>query len=215
MLIFGGITKTIAIVGGGFKSALIGNKLKIANKIIENGGLILSEYMPTMPSLSHQFLERNRIISALSDIVIIIEAPIKSGAMNTAKHAFEQSKKIYAIPWNLNYYKGEGNNYLLMHGATSLINYKQILFEFNKVNSQITFEEYLNSNTFSKNETQKNIPNEFKGYFDYIYKNSPASIEDLLTFFNDKSISEINSSLTMMEIEDLIIKDGNNYSIKL
>ncbi len=215
MLIFGGIAKTIAIVGGGFKSALIGNKLKIANKIIENGGLILSEYMPSMPSLSHQFLERNRIISALSDIVIIIEAPIKSGAMNTAKHALEQNKKIYAIPWNLNYYKGEGNNYLLMHGATSLINYKQILFELNKVNSQITFEEYLNNNTFSKNKEQKNIPNEFKGYFDYIYKNSPVSIEEILTFFNDKSISEINSSLTMMEIEDLIIKDGNNYSIKL
>ena len=161
----GGITSTIAIVAGGFNEILKGEKYKLAKAIVDNNGLILSEYPENMPTLSYQFLERNRLISALSNVIVVVEAPLKSGAINTATHAIRQNKKIFAVPWNIDYWKGEGCNNLLALGATPLINYNQIVSFLFASTKQLSFEDLFISEEL---EASKNaiIPDEYKGYYE-------------------------------------------------
>ncbi len=208
----GAITNTIAIVAGGFEEILRGEKYVLAKKILENNGLIISEYPQKMPVLVHQFLDRNRLISALSKAVIVVEAPEKSGALNTAMHAIEQGKKLFVVPWNLDYWKGEGCNNLLIEGATPLINTSQIFSFLYASTKQLSLED-LNLDNIFLNEQTKNIPEEYKPYYEYIKENAPVSTQELISFFNNKTISEINSELSMMEIEGYIKLIDNKYYI--
>ena len=90
----------------------------MAKEIIETGGAIISEYAPgaeVFPKTS--FLERNRIISGLSDIVVVVEAAEKSGSLNTATHALAQGKTIFAVPGNVTSPYSQGCNKLIRQGA--------------------------------------------------------------------------------------------------
>lgn len=78
---------------------------------------VISEYPPGTPAHGWNFPRRNRIISALSDGVLVVEAPEKSGAMITARYALEQGRDLYAVPTNLNAATGAGSNRLLRDGA--------------------------------------------------------------------------------------------------
>ena len=209
----GAISKTIAVVAGGFNEILKGEKRILAQNILDHNGLILSEYEEDYPPLSYQFLERNRLISALSDAVIIVEAPIKSGAMNTANHAIKQGKKIFAVPWNLDYWKGEGCNNLLVEGASPILNHTQILAYLYASSKQLTLDDLMDLNINEISSTKK-VPEEYVGYYEFIKENAPVSTQELITFFNNKSIPEITSDLSLMEIEGYIRQNEDlNYTI--
>lgn len=198
--------KTIAVVAGGFKEILKGSKIKRAISILENNGCIISEYHPDFIVRKGMFLRRNRLIAAIANSTIVIEAPIPSGALNTAHHAKRLNRTIYSVPWNLNYYKGEGCNKLLIDGAKPLINSKQILVDLNIVNNQLSFNEDALQN--------KIIPLEYKKYYEFINTNSPASLDDLIGFFKEEFVGNIVSSLTLMELENYIIFSDKGYIIK-
>ncbi len=166
-----------------------------------------------MPALKHQFLERNRLISALSKAVIVIEAPLKSGALNTAEHTIKQQKKLFACPWSLDNWKGEGCNYLLENGATPLIHSSQIFSFLYASSKQLSFNELFLEDFSSSYYTAINVPEEYKAYYEYIKENAPVDSQELISFFNKKSISDINADLTMMEIEGYIKVVDDKYII--
>lgn len=89
----------------------------LADQIIANGGAILSEYEPPTTPRVYQFLARNRIISGLSDAIIITEAAIRSGTLSTATHALEQGKEVFVVPGNITSPLSAGCNALLKQGA--------------------------------------------------------------------------------------------------
>jgi len=91
------------------------NKAMFA-KVTEKGCLI-SEYPPRTPGNAWQFPARNRIISGISNGVVLIEAPLKSGSLNTAQHAMEQGRDIFVVPGNLDMETFSGSNLLLRDGA--------------------------------------------------------------------------------------------------
>ena len=91
-------SKTIAVLGGGFNYIYPKQNVKLFEEIIENGGLIISEYQPDEKYRSKYFPERNRIVSAISVGVLVIEATYRSGTSITVRYAKEQGKKIFAIP---------------------------------------------------------------------------------------------------------------------
>ncbi len=212
----GSINNTIAVLAGGFNKILQGEKLILANKILENGGLLISEYPINMIVKSFQFLERNRIISGLSKAVVVVEAPYKSGAINTAKHALSQNKKLFAVPWNLNYSKGTGSNNLLLLGATPLIDYSQIINYLYPSPTQFLIDDFfrdteiITTNNRIKNKT---VPSELLGYYEFIKENAPVSIQELINFFNKSTIAEINSDISIMEIEGYIKQIDNSKYI--
>jgi DNA processing protein len=89
-------------------------------------GLLLSELAPGSEMGPWNFPKRNRIIAALSDVLIIVEAPQKSGALITAKHALELGKEIYVIPGPLDSIKNTGGHQLIQQGANLLIHPEEI-----------------------------------------------------------------------------------------
>ena len=113
--------------GGGITVAVLGTAIDniypkpheaVARKIIEQNGAIISEYAPgTHPFPKTSFLERNRLISGLSDIVVIVEAAERSGSLNTATHAIEQGKTVFAVPGNITNPYSQGCNKLIRQGA--------------------------------------------------------------------------------------------------
>lgn len=94
----GGIEKTIAVLGSGFNNIYPQANIELVKDIIKNNGLIISEYEPNEKPKPQNFPARNRIISALSNGVIVIEAKKKSGTFITVDFALEEGKNIYAVP---------------------------------------------------------------------------------------------------------------------
>ena len=112
----GGIT--VAVLGTPINQIYPRNHLGLAREIIEKNGAIISEYAKgakVYPKTS--FLERNRIISGLSDIVVVVEAAEKSGSLNTATHALAQGKEVFAVPGNITSPYSQGCNKLIKQGA--------------------------------------------------------------------------------------------------
>ena len=95
--------KTIAVIGSGIDSIYPPENSILADEIVKCGGAIVSEYVPGSKAKRMNFPARNRIISGLSDGVIVIEAKNKSGTMTTVDFALEQGKAVFAIPRK--YYK--------------------------------------------------------------------------------------------------------------
>ncbi len=100
--------------------------LKIYERILEDGGLIVSEYPYFSKPVSYHFPERNRILSGLSNKIIVVEAGRKSGTLITVEYALEQGKDVYAVPGNIDKYNSLGTNKLIQDGAIPLLTYKDV-----------------------------------------------------------------------------------------
>ena len=112
----GGIT--VAVLGTAIDDIYPKSHEAVARRIIEQDGAIISEYAPgTRPFPKTSFLERNRLISGLSDIVVVAEAAERSGSLNTATHALEQGKTVFAVPGNITSPYSQGCNKLIKQGA--------------------------------------------------------------------------------------------------
>jgi DNA processing protein len=122
--------RTIAVLGNGLDRFYPRSNEKLARKIIEHGGIIISEYPPGAVSLPHHFLERNRIISGLSKGVLVIEAPKESGALVTARFAIEQNREVFVVPGPHNHPNFQGSHQLIRKGAELITEPKEILESF-------------------------------------------------------------------------------------
>ena len=107
---------TIGVLGGGVDVVYPAKNRELYRRTEENGCLI-SEYPPGCRPYPWNFLQRNRIISGISDGVLVVEAPEKSGALNTARHAFSQGRDLFVVPGNLGVDTCLGSNALLQEGA--------------------------------------------------------------------------------------------------
>lgn len=118
---------TIAILAHGLHKTYPTAHRQLAEDILANNGALMSEYPSGTEAKKHTFLQRNRIVSGLADVVIITEAAAKSGTLNTAGHALNQGKQLYAVPGNISQPSSAGCNQLLLQGATPLIDVSQII----------------------------------------------------------------------------------------
>lgn len=119
----GGIT--VAVAGCGLHMAYPSENKYLMEKIIETG-MVISEYPPGTKPDSWRFPERNRIISGLSQGVLVVEAPKRSGSLITANYALAQDKDLFAIPGDINISRSEGTNNLLKEYAYPATSAKDI-----------------------------------------------------------------------------------------
>lgn len=119
--------KTIAVVGNGLDIVYPKENVKLANEIIRSGGAIISEYPCGTKPDKMNFPARNRIISGISQGIIVVEAKEKSGTLITVDFALEQGRDIFVVPGNINSINSVGTNELIKQGAKLITTYKDIL----------------------------------------------------------------------------------------
>ena len=119
--------KTIAVLGNGVDVIYPKENKMLYENIFRNNGLIISEYPMGTKPCKQNFPARNRIISGLSDGVLVIEARKNSGTNITVDFALEQGKDIFVIPGSIYSKTSDGTNFLIKEGAIPVTNYKDIL----------------------------------------------------------------------------------------
>ena len=119
--------KTIAVIGSGLDNIYPKENIKLAQSIVANEGVIISEYPLGSPPLKQHFPARNRIISGLSDGVLVTEARKNSGTNITVDFALEQGKDVFVIPGNIYSKTSDGTNFMISEGAIPVTNYKEII----------------------------------------------------------------------------------------
>ena len=119
--------KTVAVVGCGLDRVYPEENKILFNEIIKDGGAIISEYIIGTKPLARNFPKRNRIISAISNGLIVVEAREKSGTLITVDFALEQGKNIYTVPGNIDNPNSYGTNDLIKQGAKVITNVKDVL----------------------------------------------------------------------------------------
>jgi len=196
--------KTIAVLGSGLdrQNLYPASNRGLAEEIVEKKGLIISEYpLSTLP-LKHNFPMRNRIISGLSLGTLVIEAGESSGALITSKFALEQNREVFAIPGNINQPMSVGTNNLIKQGA-KLVQSAQDIFEELNIKQIKEFHHNQTINPDSKEEAEilKQLSNEQK-HINELVKSS------------DFNITQVNSTLMLLEMKGLVKNLGNNTYIK-
>lgn len=123
--------KTIAVLGSGFKFIYPKENIWLCKRIVEEGGAIISEYEIDTPPNKQNFPARNRIISGLSDGILVVEAKKKSGTYITIDFALEQGKDVFIIPGSIYSQTSEGTNELIKQGASIITTPEEIIKEIN------------------------------------------------------------------------------------
>lgn len=236
-------SETIAVLGCGIDVVYPPENGKLM-KSIEDHGAIISEYPPLTRPLPAHFPERNRIIAALSDCLLVTEAPKRSGALITAKCAHEMGIEVYSVPGNIFAPHSAGNNMLIKAGAKIALNSRDIIDDFafrlqdskkpepgtnylkdysakrndNKEpeKKQDTDKKIDKKKTVSINDEQFSLlSEEEKKIIGILIKNDKVSVDEIIRASGLNAV-KVNSILPLLEIEGLVEKfAGNMYSLIL
>ena len=193
--------KTIAVLGGGVGDRKIGPRINLflARNILENNGLLISEYSDNEEIYALNFAMRNRIISGLSKGVVIVEADINSGSLITAKCALDQNRDVFAIPGNIFSNKSTGSNELIKSGAKLVTSAQDISDEYG-----------YNVNIFDKSKDKISTKNPIEQSIIAILEDKgESSADEIISHLTSAETSDILSSLSVLEINDLIKKLSN------
>lgn len=198
--------RTIAVLGTGLdeKSLYPRSNLKLAQKILETGGCLISEYPSGTRGSNFSFPQRNRIISGLSSGVLIIEAKQKSGALITADWARKQKRKIFAVPGSIYSQNSKGCHFLIKQGAKLVENAQDILMELKKLNLGLLMSD-INSQITGDNKQENLVLEALKEKALYV---------DEIIEKTKLTPAQANSALAVLEMKG-IIKDlgGNIYAL--
>ena len=119
---------TIAVLGRGPDRAYPASHGRLFRDILEKG-LVVSEFLPGTPARPYHFPRRNRVLAALGQVVVVVEAARRSGSLITVEHALDLGIDVYAVPGPVDQPACEGSNALLADGARPLVSVAQFLGE--------------------------------------------------------------------------------------
>lgn len=193
---------SIGVLGNGVDVQFPKSNYKLFEKMYKQG-TIISEYPVETAPLPFYFPERNRIISGLSEGVIVVEAKEKSGSLITARLAAEQGKEVFSVPGNLNSFYSEGTNRLIRDGAIPLLDIEDILTIFPEL--RFTEKESISESYENLSMEESLILTKIGEGFDTV---------DKLVENTDMSISEISSTITLLEMKGLL-KDYSSSGLLL
>ena len=192
--------KTIAVLPSGLNNIYPKQHNELAQKIIEHGGAIVSEYEENVKASSKSFLERNRIVAGLAIGTLVIEAGHRSGTSVTARLTTEQGKPTFCIPSSLENPKGITTNKLIQNGSKLVTKIDDILNSYPNIKFEKTH----------KKEQIENIPKELEDVYNVI-EDIPQDINKIARK-SGLSISEVSYKLMLLQLENLITElPGQRY----
>lgn len=193
---YGGVT--IAVFGCGLNVVYPPENEKLYSQILKNGGIVFSEYPPDAKPHLWKFPQRNRIVSGLSGLgVLIVEAAEKSGALVTAKIAGEQKKKIFAVPGPITSSVSAGTNLLIKEAKAKLVtSADDILGKISK-SQETKMPEGLDP---LENKIWK------------ILEIEPLNTDEVAVQIG-KSVVEVGKALSMMSLKGLVSESSGKFYI--
>lgn len=199
--------ETIAVLGSGFNNIFPEENLGLFENIISRNGLVITEYPPHIKAKSERFLKRNRIVSGLSEGVLVIEAAYRSGTSVTAKLAYEQGKVVMALPGRLDNSYGVGVNKLIQEGAKLVTDINDVIDNFPQ------FMNKLGKSECQKQITFWDVKDEYKEIVE-ILQNNILSAEEIVQRTKTKDLREVLNLLINMELEGIIGQElGVGYKL--
>lgn len=193
--------RTIAVMPCGIDMIHPQHQESLYNEILENNGLVISEFEGSSPPAIWTYPKRNRIVAGLSKAAMIVEAGKKSGSLITAGFAKSYKRKLFVVPGPLTSLNSQGILQLIKEGAdivTSsedvLVSYDTIRFESPKVSSRL-----LSLNSFEQAVLEE-------------LQREPMKVDDLSRFIK-KSVAEIGTILSLMQLRGLLLEEGGKYYI--
>ncbi|MDD4333389.1 MAG: DNA-processing protein DprA [Patescibacteria group bacterium] len=196
--------RTIAVLGTGIDRTSIypTSNRYLAEKIIAEGGAVISEFPLGTPPLKHHFPQRNRIISGLSLGTLVVEAGEKSGALITANQALEQNREVFAVPGNIFSPVSIGPNKLIKLGAKAVTSAEEIIEALNLTQIKT----YINNK-----EIIPESPAEEK--IITLLSHEPKHINEIVRESN-LDTATTNSTLVVMEMKGMVRNLGGMMYIK-
>lgn len=191
---------TVAVLGCGLDICYPKEHDLLMSKIIENG-LVISEYPPGTKPSNYNFPKRNRLISAISEKILIVEAGEKSGALITIKYAREQNKEVLVVPNNIYSDESKGSNKLILEGEKIFLSNDQLLIK------DRYYMENKNCNLEVNNEDLKIE----KMILSLLY-NKPRTLDNLISESN-LSIEELIDIIIKLELKEKVYKKGVYYNL--
>ncbi len=135
--------KTVGVIGCGINVVYPKSNERLYREIPERGGAVITEYPFGMEPMPNNFHDRNRIISGLSDGVLVVEAQEKSGTLITAGHAANQGKEIFSVPGNIDSFFSKGTNGLIRDGAKITTSINDIVEEIMELKDRVNKKQKL------------------------------------------------------------------------
>lgn len=157
---------------------------------IESAGIVLSEYPPGTAAQRYYFPQRNRIISGLSPLTVVVQAGNRSGALITAELAADQGRDVGAVPGNIDSEYNLGSNKLLREGAIALTGVQDLL-------------EASGVSVLSEPEAERMLSDEEKQLYFLLCSHGEMSL-DQLAFYLKKPVNEVGSLAIVMEMKGIV-----------
>ncbi|MGN0004540.1 MAG: DNA-processing protein DprA [Candidatus Gastranaerophilaceae bacterium] len=194
--------KTIAVLGSGLKNIYPNANKKLFQDIIENDGLVLSEYPIHSGPQAFHFPLRNRIVSGMSPCTLVAEAALKSGALITARLCLEQNRELLCIPGAISNPATEGIYQLLKQGAGIVTCGDDILSAMNwQLTNKVSFDKIGSTDLTEDERITLNALRQDSLTIDEIAIKTGLQAEDLMVI------------LTRLELEDYVVQsEGDRYS---
>ncbi|MCW8887183.1 MAG: DNA-processing protein DprA [Motiliproteus sp.] len=201
-----GMNLTIAVLGTGVDNIYPKRNKGLANKILQSGGCIVSEYSLGEPARAANFPRRNRIISGLSLATLVVEAAPGSGSLITAKQALAQGRDVFAIPGSIHNPMSKGCHQLIRYGA-KLVEEVDHIFEELAPQIDLTQQtELLSSEIGGKIADLSQSERELMELVGF----ESTTVDTLISRSNQPADSVL-STLTELELKEMVTSVGGGY----
>ena len=192
-----GGSPTVAVMGCGLNTVYPSCNKGLADEILNHGGLMISEFAPESRPVGWHFPYRNRLISGLSDALVLMEAKIRSGSMTTVQHALDQGKDVFVYPGDPSSPLYEGNHQLLREGAYYFTKAEDILEDLGWLDNPFDVRQNSDCNSDSKLTDSSEIL-----VFEALGRGR-LSFEELIAVTSLES-STLLSTLTILQVKGFI-----------
>lgn len=186
---------TVAVLGCGVDHVYPSSHAGLFTRMKASGGLISQFGAGTKPA-DYKFIQRNHLIAALSSAVVVIEAPLKSGAIRTAGFAGEQGREVFVVPGQIDQFGFQGSHALLRDGA-SLVDHPMQVIESLGI-------EHISAQT-------KAVPDGISGKILAVLDANSLPVEKIVEL-TGLEMSEVLADLTILELEGHVVREHGGFA---
>ncbi len=185
--------KAVAVLGTGV-NRIYPQKNREMYREIQEKGLAISEYDPEFKGSKYSFPARNRILSGISESVIVVEAGVGSGALITAQFANEQGRTVYAVPGNISSQFSMGTNLLIRDGAVPLVVMDDLLRD-------------MGIEPGTAEEAEPHLGEDERLVLDVVRANNGIHVNEISHLLN-RNVGKVSAIITILEIKGVVVSGG-------